>query len=187
MIVKSGLPTYLSQQQVRQLLSVITSLRDKALFSLIYFYGLRVSEASSLDRANLDLDRQKIRKLRSKNGIPGEKPLFRRLVTPLREYLASRRDDDPALFVGRQGRLGIRQIQALFRRYATLANLPPAHRHVHLLRHSIATHLLDAGEPIDFVKDHLGHRSIESTLIYARISDRRRTRAIRRLERSLEI
>jgi len=108
-------------------------------------------------------------------------------VTPLREYLASRRDDDPALFVGRQGRLGIRQIQALFRRYATLANLLPAHRHVHLLHHSIATHLLDAGEAIDFVKDHLGHRSIESTLIYARTSDRRRTLAIRRLERSLEI
>src|ERR1700756_2802257 len=126
MIVKSSLPTYLSRQQVRQLLAVVTSVRDKALFSLIYFYGLRVSEAHALDRVDLDLDRQKIRILRSKNGIPGEKPLFRSLVTPLRDYLASRRDNDSALFVGRQGRLGIRQIQALFRRYATLANLPPA-------------------------------------------------------------
>jgi integrase len=88
MIVKSGLPSYLARDQVRRFLSVITSLRDRALFSLIYFYGLRVSEACSLDRANLDLDRQKIRILRSKNGIPGEKPLFRRLVTPLRDYLA---------------------------------------------------------------------------------------------------
>jgi integrase len=86
MIVKSGLPTYLSQQQVRQLFAVVTSVRDKALFSLIYFYGLRVSEAHALDRADLDLDRQKIPILRSKNGIPGEKPLFRSLVTPLRDY-----------------------------------------------------------------------------------------------------
>jgi integrase len=187
MSVKSGLPSYLSQQQVRQVLAVITTLRDKALFSLIYFYGLRVSEACSLNRVDLDLGRQKIRILRAKNGIPGEKPLFRNLVIPLREYLTSRSDTDPALFVGRQGRLGKRQIQTLFRSYATLANLPPPHRHVHLMRHSIATHLLDAGEPIDFVKDHLGHRSIESTLVYARISDRRRTRAIRRLERSLGI
>jgi integrase/recombinase XerC len=187
MIVKSGLPTYLSRQQVRQLLAVITSLRDRALFTLTYFYGLRVSEASSLDRADLDLEQLKIRILRAKNGIPGEKPLFRSLPPLLRDYLVSRTDADPALFVGRQGRLKKRQIQALFRRYATLADLPPAHRHVHLMRHSIATHLLDAGEPIDFVKDHLGHRSMESTLVYARISDRRRTRTIRRLERSLRI
>jgi site-specific recombinase XerD len=91
-----------------------------------------------------------------------------------------------ALFVGRQGRLGTRQIQALFRRYATLANLPPAQCHVDLMRHPIATHLLDAGE-LDCVQDHLGHRWIQSTLVYARISDRQRSRAIRRLERSLEI
>ena len=43
-----GLPTYLSQTQVRQLLAVITSPRDRALFSLTYFYGLRVSEARAL-------------------------------------------------------------------------------------------------------------------------------------------
>ena len=187
MIVKSGLPSYLAREQVRRFLSAINSLRDRALFSLMYLYGLRVSEACSLDRANLDLDRLKIRILRSKNGIPGEKPLFRSLVPLLRDYIASRSDADSALFLGRQGRLGVRQIQALFRHYASLAALPPAHRHVHLLRHSIATHLLDAGEGIDFVKGHLGHRTIESTLVYARISDRRRARAIRRLERTLEI
>jgi hypothetical protein len=46
---------------------------------------------------------------------------------------------------------------------------------------------LDAGEPIDFVQDHLGHRNIESSLVYARVSDRRRSKAIVRLERSREI
>jgi integrase len=51
----------------------------------------------------------------------------------------------------------------------------------------MATHLLDAGEPIDFVQDHLGHRNIESSLVYARVSDRRRSKAISRLERSREI
>jgi hypothetical protein len=43
------------------------------------------------------------------------------------------------------------------------------------MSHSMATHLLDAGEPIDFVQDHHGHRNIESSLVYARVSDRRRT------------
>jgi integrase len=122
-----------------------------------------------------------------KNGYSGEKPLFRALVPILKRYLRTRSDDNAALFVGRQGRLSKRWVQALFTRYATLANLPPNHRHVHTMRHSMATHPVDAGEGIDFVQDHLGHRTIESTLVYARISDRRRDRAIRRLERSLEI
>jgi integrase len=50
-----------------------------------------------------------------------------------------------------------------------------------------STHLLDAGEPIDFVQDHLGHRNIESSLVYARVSDRRRSNAIKRLEQSHKI
>jgi site-specific recombinase XerC len=51
-----------------------------------------------------------------------------------------------ALVVGRQGRLKRRQIQNLFRRYATEAALPPNHRHVHALRHSVAVHVLDAAK-----------------------------------------
>jgi len=75
MIVKSSLPSYLTQRQVRQFFAVITSPRDRALFTTIYLYGLRVSEACCLDRGDLDLDRSKIRILRAKNGIPGEKPI----------------------------------------------------------------------------------------------------------------
>jgi integrase len=122
-----------------------------------------------------------------KNGYSGEKPLFRTLVPILKRYLRTRTDDIAALFIGRQGRLSKRWVQALFTRYATLADLPPNRRHVHTMRHSMATHLLDAGESIDFVQDHLGHRNIESSLVYARVSDRRRSKAISRLEQSREI
>jgi integrase len=187
MIVKWTLPSYLRQDQVRVFFSAITSPRDKALFLTIYLYGLRVSEACLLQREDIDLERGTIRIWRVKNGYSGEKPLFRRFVAILRRYLRIRTDDNAALFVGRQGRLSKRWIQALFTRYATAANLPPNRRHVHCLRHSCATHLLDAGEPIDFVQDHLGHRNIESSLVYTRVSDRRRSKAISRLERSREI
>ncbi len=187
MIVKWTLPSYLRQDQVRTFFSVITSSRDKALFTTIYLYGLRVSEACLLQRDDVDLERRRIRIWRVKNGNCGEKPIFRRLIPVLRRYLRSRTDDDAVLFVGRQGRLSKRWVQALFTRYAEKAALPANRRHVHLLRHSIATHMLDAGEPIDFVQDHLGHRNIESSLVYARVSDRRRSKAISRLERSREI
>ena len=88
------------------------------------------------------------------------------------------------VFLGRQGRLKARRIQNLFRHYAAEAALPRDRRHLHCLRHSVAVHLLDAGEEIDFVRDHLAHKSIQSTMTYAQISDTRRNRSIRRLERS---
>jgi site-specific recombinase XerD len=55
---------------------------------------------------------------------------------------------------------------------------------VHVLRHSVAVHVLNAGEEIDLARDHLRHKSIESTMIYAQVSHHRRNRALRRLERS---
>ena len=58
---------------------------------------------------------------------------------------------------------------------------------VHSLRHSIAVHILDAGEDIAYVQDHLGHRNIRNTQVYAKISDVTRTRVMRRLEYSHEI
>ena len=99
-----------------------------------------------------------------KNGYSGEKPLFRTLVPILQRYLRTRTDDNAALFVGRQGRLSKRWVQALFSRYATLANLPLNRRHVHCMRHSMATHLLDAGLTSSVFTTHV---RIRHTGLYA--------------------
>jgi len=186
MILRSGLPSYLTQQQLRHFFSCISSLRDRALFAVAYAYGLRVGEIVLLNQDDIDLDRARIRIKRLKGGLSGERPIFRKLLPPLRQYLESRRDHDDALFVGLRGRLKKRRIQELFRFYAMKAALPPDRRHVHVLRHSAAVHVLDAGEDIDFARDHLGHRSIQSTMTYAQISDGRRNRTMRRLEKSRE-
>jgi site-specific recombinase XerC len=71
------------------------------------------------------------------------------------------------------------EIRALF---TAISNL----RDRTLFGHSAAVHVLDAGEDIDFARDHLGHRSIQSTMTYAQISDARRNRKMRRLEGSRE-
>jgi integrase/recombinase XerC len=163
---------------------MITNPRDRLLFGLAYAFGLRVGEIVLLDREDIDLERERIRIHRLKGGLSGERPIFRSLLPLLRQYLTSRTDSHRALFVGRQGRLKRRQIQNLFCRYATEAALPPSRRHVHVLRHSVAVHVLDAGEDIDFARDHLGHRSIQSTMTYAHLSDARRHRTMRRLEKS---
>lgn len=184
MIRRSNLPTYLTQAEIRALFAAISNPRDRLLFALAYSYGLRVGEIVLLDRHDVDLDRGRIRIRRLKGGLPSERPIFRNLLPLLRQHLDGRRDHDPALFAGRQGRVKKRRIQELFSQYAREAALPENLRHVHVLRHSAAVHVLDSGEDIDFLRDHLGHRSVESTRLYGQISDRRRNRSMRRLERS---
>jgi len=178
------LPRYLTQDQLRRFFAAISSVRDRALFALIYHHALRVGEVALLGRPDVDIERRRIVVRRLKGGAWGEQPLFPATEVLLCRYLvAERPPEDGPLFPGRLGPLKKRQIQALFVHYRTLADLPRTHG-CHSLRHSIATHLLDAGVSLEFIQDHLGHQSIRSTSIYARITDRRRAAVFRVLGRS---
>jgi type 1 fimbriae regulatory protein FimB len=65
-------------------------------------------------------------------------------------------------------------IYQLFRDYADAADLPADRRHPHVLRHSIAVHLMNAGWDAADVQDWLGHRDIASTMVYAAVTNKRR-------------
>lgn len=177
------LPRYLSQEEVGRFLTTVDTTRDRALFALMYLYGLRVGEVSLLQIQDVDLVRHRLVVKRLKNGVWTERPLFSRVEELVRAYLDSDQPEGPALFPGQAGPLRKRQIQSLFGRYRSRAGLSPLYG-CHSLRHSIATHLIDAGMPREFVQDHLGHRDIRSTSIYARITDRHREAVFRRLEES---
>lgn len=176
---------YLSQTEVECFFSVISQKRDRALFALVYSYGLRVSEAAGLLLSDVDLTHELVFIRRVKNGKSGERPLLSHLVAVLESYLEVRLPTGDALFTGRQGNLSPRRIQQLFERYAQDAGISGFS--VHCLRHSIATHLLEAGLDISYVQDHLGHARIESTKVYAQITDKRRLEAFHRMEQSDEI
>ena len=177
---------YLSKEETERFFLCVKDPRDKVLFGLIYLYGLRVSEAILLKLSNVDLERGRIFIRRAKGGIGGERPLFKAAERLLRRYLRVRLETGDGLFTGRQGNLKRQRIQQLFKKYARKAGISPRHS-VHSLRHSIATHLLDAGEGIEFVKDHLGHRNIQNTMIYAQITDHKREEVFRRVEKSSRI
>lgn len=177
------LPRYLTQLEVRAFFGVIADLRDRTLFSLIYQYGLRVGEVSLMHRGDVDLERGRIVIRRLKGGAWTEQPLFSATAALLGKYLRGRAAPEGPLFSGRRGPLRKRQIQSLFTRYRGQAGLDRRYT-CHGLRHSIATHLLDAGVALEFVQDHLGHQSIRSTSIYARITDHHRLALFRKLERS---
>jgi integrase len=179
------LPRYLTQEETRAFFGVIADPRDRALFTVIYLYGLRVSEVGLLTRGDIDLDRGRIVVRRRKGGTWAERPLFSSARELLAVHVRSLNGAGPSgpLFPGNGGPLRKRQIQTLFTRYRGLAGLP-ATATAHCLRHSIATHLLDAGVSLEFVQDHLCHVNIRSTSIYARITDRHRAAAFRELEAS---
>jgi len=177
---------YLRQVEIVQLFSVITDRRDRALFATIYHYGLRVSEAASLPRSDVNFCHQTLFIRRVKNGMSSEYPLLKNTARLLKRYLPIRIPLGDALFTGRQGQMSQRRIQQLFKGYARKAGLDRKYT-VHSLRHSIATHLLDAGLDIADVQVHLGHARIESTRHYAQITDKRRLEAFRTIEKCVEI
>jgi len=183
-LLNQRLPRYLTQPELRAFFATIDSERDQALFALTYLYGLRVGEVALHERGDVDLERRRILIRRLKGGAWSERPLFRSVEGLLRTLLrnAGASSNEP-LFPGVSGALQKRQIQSLFSRYRDRARLSRRYT-CHSLRHSIATHLLDAGVSLEFVQDHLGHQSIRSTSIYARITDHRRAAVFQELETS---
>lgn len=179
------LPKYLTQDELQRFFRVITSPRDRALFAVTYHYGLRVDEATQLTLDDLDLKSYRLRIRRLKNGLGGEKPLWRHTAKLLRSYLRIRRDAGPYIFTGREGPLKKRQVQNLFTDYAAAAGIKG--RSVHSLRHSIAVHLLEAGSGIEYVADHLGHKNIQNTRVYAQITNPLREQVFRELEQHPKI
>ncbi len=161
----------LTRREVERFFAQITDERDRALFAAMYYFGLRTSEVGLLLREHVDFHTRRIHIPRLKGGVAGEKTMTAEYLRLLRDYIQTRSDALPYLFPSRNARPVSRQrIDRLFRMYAAHAKLPPSKRHSHCLRHSVATHLLEAGHALEEVQAHLGHKSIHSTAVYAQVS-----------------
>jgi integrase/recombinase XerC len=152
--------------------------RDRALLELLYGAGLRVSELTSLSLGRLDLANASVR-VHGKGGKERMLPLGAPCIAALQTYLACRSQlrhprsgaqDPEAVWLGRYGtRLSVRQVQLLVKRYGTSgAGRPDLHPHA--LRHSCATHLLEAGADLRGIQELLGHSSLATTQRYTHVS-----------------
>ena len=151
-------------------------LRDAAMMELIYATGLRVSEACALDITDIDRDRYGVPIVlvrRGKGGKAREVPLHAQADAVLAAYLPARRGlgaTDAALFVNAMGeRLTPRSVQRMVRAWS-IAGGVHAKATPHGLRHSFATHLLDAEVDLRSIQELLGHASLASTQIYTKVS-----------------
>lgn len=169
---------YLSKEEVERLFAAIPreNTRDRLLLEMIYRYGLRRREVALIRREHIS---ERIWITRLKAGVSGEYPIHPTTRRLLWQYLMERPNagERPYLFFTRQsGKKPVSPstIYALFRRYADTAGIARERQHPHVLRHSIATHLLDAGWDIADVQDWLGHADIKSTQVYAKVTNKRR-------------
>jgi integrase/recombinase XerC len=178
------LPGYLDQDQTRRLFEWAESraggdelvpTRDLAILELFYSTGIRLSELSGMNLADLDLlsDQLKVRgKGRKERIVPvgSRAVLALRRYLNLREALVSRPESDRrAVFVSQRGkRLTPRAIQRTVHRL--FDGIGGDGLRVHSLRHTFATHMLDAGADLRAVQELLGHASLSTTQVYTHTS-----------------
>ena len=173
------LPSVLSLEQIEQLLSSIDDstplgIRDKALFELIYSCGLRISEACSLQVANVHLEEHLIL-VTGKGDKERIVPFGEIAAQKLQKYLDEVRPglvkgrNISEVFVNYKGEPISRK--GVWKRFQQMEALSGVHSKVHTLRHSFATHLLAGGADLRSVQELLGHSDLSTTTIYTHVTD----------------
>jgi integrase/recombinase XerC len=187
--VEKTLPAWLGRPDVQRLFEVVeargaeggfNATRDHAMVEVLYSSGLRLAELWGLDVGAVDLLSDQVRVL-GKGRKERIVPLGGAAVRALRRYEARRNEvmsvcpegDRDALFVSGNGRrLSARRIQQIVRAFLDQV-AEGSGLSTHSLRHSFATHLLDAGADLMAVKELLGHASLSTTRIYTHTSTER--------------
>jgi type 1 fimbriae regulatory protein FimB len=160
--------------------------REWAMCVVAYKHGMRASEVCNLRLDDVDLRNGSIFVDRLKGSLRTTQALTEHRGEPLlnehralREWLRQRRHDGSNfLFISQKGgRLDRSQFFRLFRSVAAAAELPPEKQHPHVLKHSLASHLVAANTNLALVQRQLGHKSINSTLRYVTTTDQQASKA----------
>jgi integrase/recombinase XerD len=164
------LPVVLSQQEIQAIILATRNLKHRALLMTIYSAGLRLSEVVHLKVSDIDSQRMTIRVQQGKGQKDRYTLLSQRLLEVLREYWKEYR---PVgwLFCGKPETepLSVSSVQRVFEKVLLRAGIKkPAS--VHTLRHSFATHLLEAGTDLFHIQRLLGHTSPKTTAVYLHLS-----------------
>lgn len=188
--------TFLTPEEIERILGQPDNLtlqgkRDKALLEMLFSTGLRISELTSLNTEDLQLETGEF-SVRGKRGKIRVAFLSEDAINYLKSYLKDRRDDDEALFIRTQDnqssidqaikakeqdnktslslRLTPRSVQRIVQKYTKEAGLAKKVT-PHVFRHSFATDLLQNGADIRSVQELLGHSSITTTQIYTHVTN----------------
>ena len=161
-------PVWITPEQVEKMIQEASNIRDAFLVSLLYSSGLRISEALSLNRGEVVSDGFTV------CGKGGRDRLVftdARTIALMKRYMATREDQNPALFLSRRHiRMSRRAAENAVRAICVAAGID---KHVtpHSLRHSFATDLMRNGADIRYVSEMLGHTNLATTAVYTHVID----------------
>ena len=170
------LPGVLDVDQINQLLNITQvdpiSLRDKAIMELLYSSGLRLSELVSLNPIDLNIQDMSLTVI-GKGNKKRMLPIGSKAIQAIQEWIKVRSQlaapEEEALFVGNRGsRLSRRSVQSRINHWAKKNGLQQT-VYPHLLRHSFATHLLEASGDLRAIQELLGHKDISTTQVYTHL------------------
>lgn len=180
------LPEVLNEDEVLRILDVVDNLKHKTLLMLVYSAGLRVGEVVRLRLSDIDEQRKLIHLHNAKGAKDRYTVLSTSVLGTLAEYLREYRPKE-FLFEGQGDRrhYSERSVQHIFERAAKDAGILK-HVSVHTLRHSFATHLLEAGTDLRYIQELLGHSSSKTTEVYTHVSKKSIGRIVSPLDRILK-
>lgn len=174
------LPSSPSWQDIKELLTnsqtgYPTDVRDYAVLLLLSVYGMRRSEVAGFKLKDIDWENEQIYLRRAKRSKPQIFPLSKIVGEAILHYLTEVRPRHcklSELFIATRSpykKLTAGAIYAVVNRRLKPLNLPIKHHGPHALRHACATHLINEGFSLKEISDHLGHRELETTRIYAKV------------------
>jgi integrase/recombinase XerD len=150
--------------------------RDRALLEFLYGTGARVSETVGVDLGDVDLE-DRLAKVTGKGSRQRLVPLGSKAVEAIRSWLPDRMElvsrktpGDPLFINLRGGRLSRQGMFEIVKKHAARAGIEQARVSPHVLRHSAATHMVEAGADLRTVQEMLGHATISTTQVYTRVS-----------------
>lgn len=175
------LPAVLSQEEVRSLLARVKTPQNHAFLTTVYSCGLRLQEGLHLEVSDIDSDRMMIHVHRGKGAKDRYVPLPHATLGLLRRYWITHRNAQllfPAL--GRNGKgakecttpMAKSSVQGAFRSAKFEAGIRKKSVSVHTLRHSYATHLLEAGVNLRVIQRYMGHTQLETTMVYLHLTQK---------------
>jgi integrase/recombinase XerD len=184
------LPDVLSVDEVRRLIDAVRNHRHRAYFWTIYSLGLRLGEGLHLQVGDIDSARMLVHVHRGKGAKDRYVPLPSRTLKVLREYWTTHRHPQwlfPATGLDHKqaalatGPMDRSSVQAVMRRVVQELKFQKAIS-IHSLRHSYATHLLEAGVNLRVIQQYLGHSSLETTMVYLHLTTASQEQAVTRIE-----
>lgn len=163
------LPKVISKEDIEKIFQVVTNPKHKIILALLYYAGMRLNEAKNLCWRDIDFHRNIIHIKNAKGNTERIVFIHKKLKELLEGYSSIK--NQLILITERGSRYNERSIQAMVKSVSKRAKLNKIIT-PHTLRHSFATHLLEAGVDIRYIQKLLGHKNLQTTQIYTHVANK---------------